>query len=188
MADLSKYQKTPGPTPPEGQAETFRRPTKEEVEKAVTRLRHRGMVNTMLDGVAQAFAKAHPELGVKWEYAPSAANNFEITTAKAMGYREVMVEELPPGVATPHSLSSGPVRTGDLILMAAPREIHEAYLAEDFRAAAEEADLPVEEYRRTLRGIPPGAKGSAVGGVKQTVEYVGVDLEKVSKKAEEGGE
>jgi hypothetical protein len=159
------------------------------VRALVTRLRHRGEVTALLDGTARAFAEKHPELGVKWVWAPSDRANADVVAAKAYGYREVMVSELPPGVGTPHSLESGPVRVGDLILMAAPREVHEAIMEEDARVAAEEANLPVQEYLEYLKSIrPAGVPGRPTGGIKQSVEYVGVDFNAIRAAQEQGGE
>lgn len=158
-----------------------RKLTEEEIKVLVTRLRHRGRVNPMFDDVSMAFERKNPHLGVKWEYAPpDSQDQFDVQTAEMAGYRTVMVSEIPEGVPTPHTQSSGPVRVADLILMAAPKELHEAYLAEDAKNAREASSLPKQEasFKGTLqsKGTTKEGKGSAYGGIKGSTEVVSVDL------------
>lgn len=164
---------------------SYRKPTPEEVQRIVTRMRHRGTVNPMFDDVAKAFEKENPGLKCIWEHAPpDSKDQFDVQTREMFGYRVVMAEEIPAGVPTPHTQASGPVRVADMILMCVPVEIHDAYYAEITREAQEQANLPATEYQEALKMKASVGKhqGTSYGGVQTRREGATVDLDRIAEE------
>lgn len=151
-------------------------------------VRKRGLLNQMLDGPAAKFEELHPDMRVRWEFAPptgtpamaSVGDNTFVAAREAMGYRVVDASEL--GDVTAHQQKSGPVRCGDLVMMAAPREIHEALMQEDAEAAEADLRLPETTYRDHIESLAVQTKsgdvirGRAIGGVRRSVEHEFVNV------------
>lgn len=168
-------------------APEYRKPTKEEIKGIVARLRHRGFTNPMYNDPAQAFEKANPGWKTIWEYSPpDSKDQHEVMVRASLGYRLVKEHEIPAGFTLPHTTKDGPVRVADMVLMAAPEELHNAIYAEAAKIAYEDSNLPLEEYKRSLeeKGTTPGVKGQALGDVQFASESIQVDLGKLSGGAE----
>lgn len=155
-------------------------------------VRSRGVLNTMLDGPARRFESANPGLKTRWELAPPSGDMTFVVAREAMGFRIVHYEELPDLTQTEQD-KKGPVRVGDLILMAAPADLVAEILAEDARMAFEDWKLPEASYREHLKTLRVRLKGGdedgpePVGKVKVTSETVGVREPQHDVETEEGG-
>lgn len=144
-------------------------------------VRARGVLNAMLDGPALAFEENNPGWKARWEYAPKDDTTF-IVAREAMGFRIVDASEL--GELTESEQKQGPIRRGDLILMAGPEDIVAAIAEDDAKRAAEDFKLPLTSYKEHLKGIRVTTKSGDVAGpepvgdVKVTQETVGVPDQK----------
>lgn len=163
-----------------------RKPTKDEIETTVTRIRHRGFTNALFDEVSQAFEAANPGLKVVWEYSPpNSPDQIDVRRREMYGFRIVTEDELPQGSIVPHTQEGGEVRVSDSVMMCAPKEIYDAYYAEDFQEAREDAMLPEQEYLNQIqeRGATKLGQGKAYGKISHGSRVLSVDI----GKAEEGG-
>lgn len=149
-----------------------------EVDEATARLkkkhanffaavRARGILNHMLDGPAKAFDDSNPGFKARWEYCPASGDKTFIVAREGLGFHVVDAKEL--GDKTESEQKEGPIKVGDLILMAAPDYIVAAIEMEDARAAYEDFKLPQESYRQHINNI--GAKLS--DGSRKTLEATG---------------
>lgn len=115
----------------------------------------------------------------RWTYAPPNGDLTMITAYESYGYKVVDWGELP---GTESSKTSGPVRCGDLVLMAAPARIHQAILDEDARRAEEDLKLPERTYRENVEELSVRRrdgvleKGKPVGNVRRTEQLVKTNL------------
>lgn len=114
-------------------------------------VRARGILNHMLDGPAKAFDDNNPGFKSRWEYCAAGGDKTFIVAREGLGFHVVDAAEL--GDKTDSEQKEGPVRVGDLILMAAPDYVVAAIEMEDARAAFEDFKLPEESYRQHLRSI-----------------------------------
>jgi hypothetical protein len=130
-------------------------------------VRARGILNTMLDGPAKAFDQKNPGWRARWEYCPPNGDKTLIVAREGMGFRVVEVEEL--GEATASGQKTGPIKVGDLILMAGPADLVEAIEEEDAKVAYEDFKLPEEAYREHIRGI----KARLRDGTEQPTKPIG---------------
>jgi hypothetical protein len=178
MAEWGRAFQTPK-TPTEREQPVASRGLKKEHSEFFAAVRARGILNHMLDGPVKKFEEAHPGMKARWEYFPSSIpRTIEHSTAdygeatfvvarEGLGFHVVDASEL--GESSDSEQKKGPVRVGDLILMAAPTEIVLAIEESDARAAMEDFKLPVEGYRDYLRGI----KAKLPDGSEQRAEPVG---------------
>lgn len=114
-------------------------------------VRARGILNSMLDGPALAYEKQNPGFRARWEYNPPGGDKMMIVAREGIGFHIVDAKEL--GEKTESEQKYGPIKVGDLILMAAPEHIVAAIEMEDARAAYEDFKLPVQAYKDHIRGI-----------------------------------
>lgn len=141
-------------------------------------VRARGVLNTMLDGPAKKFEENNPGWRARWEYAPSSGDKTFIVAREAMGFHIVDAKEL--GETTTSEQKEGPVRCGDLILMAAPADLVNELDLDDAHRAYEDFKLPESSYREYVKGIKVRTRGGEeagpepVGSIKVTSETVGV--------------
>jgi hypothetical protein len=139
-----------------------------------TGVRERGMLNAMLDHPAAMFLKSHPDMMVKWEHSPPSGDMSMVTMREAQGFRIVNAEELSGN--TESSQKVGPVRRGDLVLMAAPKEVYEAILAADAEAADLDYRTPELTYKEHMNNmnfrLADGStrRGKGFGEIRRTVE------------------
>lgn len=110
-------------------------------------VRQRGMNNALLDEPGQAYEREHPGMKCKWEYLPPNGDNSLVIAREMQGYKIVDAGEF---TGTESSQKSGPIKRGDLVLMAAPEEVHQAILDADARAAIEDLRAPETAYRDAL--------------------------------------
>lgn len=140
-------------------------------------VRARGILNAMLDGPVKAFEEANEGFRCRWEYAPPSGDNTLIVAREGMGFRIVDASEL--GDLTDSQQKDGPVRCGDLVLMAAPEEIVNMVEYEDAKAAFEDFKLPETTYRKHLETIQVRTKSGELvspaptGRIRMTTEAVG---------------
>lgn len=138
-------------------------------------VRDRGMLNTMLDGPAASYEEAHPDKKCKWVYWPSSGDTTMIEGNESRGWFVVDASEIQ---GTPSSQKEGPIRRGDVVLMAAAREIAAMEEAQDAMLAKSEADLPVESYKQAIQNVratlPDGTvvETPAAGDIRQKAETV----------------
>jgi hypothetical protein len=158
----------------------------EEKEKSVffAAVRKRGVLNAMLEGPALKFEAEHPDMRARWEYCPPGGDKTWIVAREGMGFKIVDASEL--GEATPSGQTEGPVRVGDMILMAAPSHIVEAIDLEDARVAYEDHRTPKATYEESIRGLRVKLKD----GTEKAAEPVGdirVHQEVIQTIPEAGG-
>ena len=110
-------------------------------------VRERGMNNALLDEPAQMYMKNHPEMKAKWEYCPPNGDNSLVIAREMQGFKLIDASEIP---GTASSQKSGVVRRGDLVLMAAPKEIYSLIQEADAKSALEDLRLPETSYRDAL--------------------------------------
>ena len=146
-------------------------------------VRERGVLNAILDDAVRIYEEQHPGFRCRWEFYPASGDNMMIVQREALGFVIVDASEIK---GTNSSQKSGPIRRGDVVLMAAPEEIVRELERADAAAAATDAKLPERVYREALERHK--ARDSAgneqiarpVGQIKESVEYF--------HKSEEGGE
>lgn len=114
-------------------------------------VRARGILNSMLDGPARLYEEANPGFRARWEYNPPSGDKMMIVAREGIGFHIVDAKEL--GSKTESEQKEGPIKVGDLILMAAPEHVVAAIEMEDARAAYEDFKLPVQSYKDHIRGI-----------------------------------
>lgn len=130
-------------------------------------VRARGILNHMLDGPAKAFDDNNPGFKARWEYCPAGGDKTFIVAREGLGFHVVDAAEL--GDKTTSEQKEGPIKVGDMILMAGPDYVVAAIEMEDARAAFEDFKLPQESYRQHINSI--GAKLS--DGSRKTLEATG---------------
>lgn len=159
-----------------------------------TGVRERGLLNSMLDAPAAAFERAHPDMKCKWEHAPPSGDVTMITMREAQGYRVVDAGELSD--KTDSSQKTGPVRRGDLVLMAAPVEVHDAILAADAEAADTDYRTPELTYKEHIANqnypLKDGTtrRGKGFGEIRRSYEETPLPAGQVASGADrlKGGE
>lgn len=151
--------------PPEPDAATER--LRKKHSNFFAAVRARGILNHMLDGPIKAFDDANPGFKSRWEYCPASGDKTFIVAREGLGFHVVDAKEL--GDKTESEQKEGPIKVGDLILMAAPDYIVAAIEMEDARAAFEDFKLPEETYREHIRDI----KAKLHDGSYKAAEAVG---------------
>lgn len=109
------------------------------------------MLNQLLQQPKDAYERLHPDKAVRWEHAPKDGDLTMVSFREAQGYVLVTADELAEdGKLTESAQKAGPVRRGDLVLMAAPKEVHEAVLAQDAEAADTDFRTPEITYKEHM--------------------------------------
>lgn len=133
-----------------------------------------GRLAQILGGPVKRFEELYPGQRCRWEHMPNKEDMSTVGFREAQGYHIVKAEELNPD--TESAQRTGPIRRGDLILMAAPVEVHEALLAQDAQAADDDfrtpeltykEELSRKQYASTDGGTTPGV---GFGKIKRTYE------------------
>lgn len=138
-------------------------------------VRTRGVLNSILDEPVKIFERLNPDLRARWEFYPPNGDNTLVVAREALGYHVVDASEIADEMGESFA-KSGPVRRGDLILMAAPKEVVEEEEAQDALAAAEDLKLPERTYRDALESTRVKTKSGTedmarpVGSVRTTFE------------------
>lgn len=137
-------------------------------------VRQRGMNNALLDEPAQSYMRSHPGMEAKWEYCPPNGDNSLVIAREMQGFKIIDASEIQ---GTASSQKSGPVRRGDLILMAAPKEIYGLIRETDAKAALEDLKLPETSYRDALEANVVQTSGGPdrarpIGQITRTTEVV----------------
>lgn len=114
-------------------------------------VRARGILNHMLDGPQMTYDRINPGWRSRWEYCPANGDKTFIVAREGLGFHIVDAKEL--GEKTESEQKEGPIKVGDLILMAAPDYVVAAIEMEDARAAFEDFKLPEESYRQHIKSI-----------------------------------
>lgn len=109
--------------------------------------RSRGRITETLEGLAEQYEEANPGMKCRWVYSPEHKPELSnVISRKAQGYKTV-TGELHPNASEMLGLEdSEPVRVGDLILMAVPKEIYEQIRRELEERAQSEAERVNEEF------------------------------------------
>jgi hypothetical protein len=137
--------------------------------------RERGILNSMLETVAQKFEESHPDMSARWEYAPPGDNTL-VVAREALGFRLVDAKEC--GDLTASQQKEGLVRHGDLVLMAGPKDLVEAIAESDAKIAQEESQLSDASYRDNVQSIEVKDKdggvhsGRPIGSLRRTSEVL----------------
>lgn len=140
-------------------------------------VRKRGVLNAMLDGPALAYEKEHPGMRARWEYCPPGGDKTFIVAREGLGFVVVDASEL--GETTESEQKSGPIKVGDMILMAAPAHVVQAIEMEDARTAYEDWRTPQSTYEESIRGLKVRLKDGSeketkpVGDIRVTTEIIG---------------
>lgn len=138
-------------------------------------VRERGMLNAMLEIPAKQYEKDNPGMKCRWEYSPPGGDNTMVIAREAMGFKVVDAGEIS---GTDSSQTSGPVRRGDLVLMAGPEELLQAIADEDARRAEDDRQLPEVTFRQNLEGTRVRRQDGEIdqarpiGTVRQTAEII----------------
>lgn len=130
-------------------------------------VRKRGVLNTMLDEPAKNFERNNPGFRTRWEYCPVNGDKTFIIAREGLGFKIVDASEL--GEKTASGQTTGPVRVGDLILMAAPDHIVNAIELQDAQMAYDDWKVPQATYEESIRGIKTRLRDGSV----QVTEPVG---------------
>lgn len=142
-----------------------------------TGVRQRGMLNTMLQGPQLRYETLHPDQRCRWEFSPTTGDNSMVVYREAQGYHIVKNSELELQ-ETSADKSDTPVRRGDLVLMAALAEVHQALLDADAEMADQDYRAPERAYKDAMEDkqyklndgdIRPGR---AFGDIKRTADMV----------------
>jgi len=116
-------------------------------------VRERGMLNAGLDQVAKAFESENPDMGFRWEfYKPSMDGGTDmVVNREAMGFRLVDASEIHlSDNPTPSAQKEGPVRRGDLVGMAGPRDVVNALRLSDAQAAHDDLQAPKAAFEENI--------------------------------------
>lgn len=138
-------------------------------------VRQRGVLNSILDEPVKVFESLNPDMRARWEYFPPNGDTTLVVAREALGYHVVDAAEIADEMGQTFA-KSGPIRRGDLVMMAAPKEVVDADEAQDARAAAEDLKLPERTYRDSLEAnkvtLSTGEQDHArpIGNIRTTVE------------------
>ena len=144
-------------------------------------VRERGILNSILDEPAKMYERMHPDKRVRWEYFPSNGDTTMVVAREALGWEIVDSSELAEHMPASWA-KSGPMRRGDLVMMAADVAIAEEEDAADARAAAEDLKLSERAYRDNLETTKTRRRDGEIdwakptGTVKRQVETVQVNI------------
>lgn len=152
-----------------------------------------GQLGMIMNMPMLRFQELHPEQRCRWEHVPEKDSMSLVPFREAQGYHVVQAEELNPEQAS--AQKTGPIRKGDLILMAAPKEVHEAILGQDSEAAENDAYMPERTYKEALAAKQYKAGDSQVlpgrpfGEIRRSTEQgTPEDFVEVTPNRTEGGE
>lgn len=140
-----------------------------------TTVRERGLINAMMQRPAYQYMADNPDDATRWEFSPTNGDQSLVQAREAMGWRVVDASELPQ---TASSQKSGPVRVGDAILMAGPKELDEMTRAADAQLAEDDVRMPERAFYDNLENTKVRRKDGAVdqakptGGTRITHEFV----------------
>lgn len=158
-----------------------------------TAVRERGLLNSMLDEPAHAFMQAHPDMMCKWEFSPTSGDNSMVTYREAQGFRLVDASEL--GTVTQSSQKTGPLRRGDLVLMAAPQDVYQSILDADAEAADLDYKVPETAYKDHMNNLKvrlasgEERRGKGFGEIRRTYEETSIPTGVASESnPQKGGE
>lgn len=137
-------------------------------------VRQRGFINALLNEPGQQYEKLNPKMRCRWVRFPPNGDNSSVVAREMQGYKLVDASELP---GTASSQKSGLVRRGDLVLMAAPVEIHDMLAEADAQAALEDLRLPETAYRDALENNKVQTSAGPdyahpIGNITRAVEVV----------------
>ncbi len=141
-------------------------------------VRARGVLNAGLDVLANEYRKANPGSDVRWEfYKPTMDGGLDMVTMReGMGWKVVDWANMPNRTET--SLASGPVRRGDLVLMAAPVDVAQMERSQDAEAARADLKLPESSFKDSLerrqvrRSDGESDRAVGVGTIKTREEII----------------
>lgn len=151
-----------------------------------------GHLGQLMNLPMEKYLELHPGMACRWEHMPSDQNMSLVSFREAQGYHVVDASELKPTEQS--SQKTGPIRKGDLILMACPEEVQAAILAQDAEVAENDYRTPERTYKdamadkqyRTGDGTKPGA---AFGKIVRTTEESSADeFVEVSPTGKGGGD
>lgn len=114
-------------------------------------VRERGMLNAGLDVLAARYQEDHPGMVCRWEYYRPADDmgKDQVLMREAMGWKLADYGDFVN--KTESSPMSGIIRRGDLVLMAAPKEVDEAYRMQDAVAAHADLKAPERAYKDNVK-------------------------------------
>lgn len=144
-------------------------------------VRDRGILNAGLDGLSKRYEEGHKGESTRWvRYQPDRDNGLdEVINYEGMGYKVVEYPDLGEGTVSSKS-RTGPVKRGDLVLMAAPNEIHNLIRLQDAQAAEADRRLPQTAFQENLdktrvrRSDGETDQARMTGTVKEKIETVAV--------------
>lgn len=135
-----------------GQAQTAI-PTGKRRSEYFAAVRERGMLNAGLDMLAKAYESDHPDEAVRWEfYKPSMDGGADmVVNREAMGFHLVDAGSINlSDNPTPTAQKEGPVRRGDLVMMAGPRDVVNALRLQDAQAAHDDLQAPKQAFEENI--------------------------------------
>jgi hypothetical protein len=136
------------------------------------RVRSRGTYTDTMEAIENAFLSSHPDLGIRWVYAPEDKQDFsKLVRRRGMGYREVKVDEIKENVLLGQS-SGSLVRVGDVVLMCIDLETQKEMALELHEIALENARRIRYEYYANVSGVRVGRHTGTPSGDIQIREEV----------------
>lgn len=128
-------------------------------------VRTRGMMNAVLETPEKIYKAKHPDEEVRWEYAPANGDVTMIVARESMGFRIVDAGEV---MQTKSDAKSGPIRRGDLIMMAGPSELAAAIRQQDAIAAKEDLRAPQDAFYEAAQGNKVMTREGSAGVAEPT--------------------
>lgn len=117
-------------------------------------VRRRGKISITLEMLASEFEEKNPGLKTRWVYSPEHKPELaNVISRKAQGYRTVVGSDHPEAQDLLNLDDDQPVRNGDLILMAIPKEEHRMLEAELREIAEAEKDRINHEFYENVEAI-----------------------------------
>lgn len=139
-----------------------------------------GLLNEILDSVAEEYRTNNPDRDVRFVYAPEDSQHYsKVLMRSAQGYVPVDADEVH---MPPHGHTGSLVRVGDVMMMSIPRETREEIIEEKNRLARAELDRLQAEFYEEVSNIRAGRhQGRPTGEIR-------VHSEQVQLKFPTGGE
>lgn len=108
----------------------------------------RGMLGQIMNAPMEKYLELHPEMACRWEHMPRDDAMSLVPFREAQGYHIVDAAELGP--TTQSAQKTGPIRKGDLVLMACPKETQDAIDTQDYEAADNDFKTPERTYKEAM--------------------------------------
>lgn len=110
--------------------------------------KRQGMLGQLMNAPMEKYLALHPDMACRWEHVPNDNNMSMVPFREGQGYHIVDASELSPD--TDSAQKTGPIRKGDLVLMACKAEIQQAILDQDAEIADADYRTPETTYKEAM--------------------------------------